>query len=142
MIVWGGTNSLNSPIPGINTGGVYDVATNSWTTTTLSNAPSPRFTHSAVWTNNEMIIWGGSHEDIVTNTGARYHPITNTWITTSLTNCPGPRASHTGIWTGSEQIIWGGADINTSFNDGKKYNPVSSGYLPAVNTSMYLYSKN
>lgn len=142
MIVWGGSNSLNSPIPGINTGGVYNAATNSWTTTTLTNAPSPRLAHSAVWTGQEMIIWGGSHEDIVTNTGARYHPTTNTWITTSLTNCPGPRASHTGIWTGSEQIIWGGGDSNTTFNDGKKYNPVTSGYLPAVNTSMYLYSKN
>lgn len=142
MIVWGGANSNNSPVAGINTGGVYNPISNSWTTTPLTNAPSPRVAHSCVWTNQEMIIWGGVHEDIATNTGARYNPATNTWITTSLTNCPSPRGSHSSIWTGSEQIIWGGGDVNTSFNDGKKYNPLSSGYLPAVNVNMYLYSKN
>ncbi len=142
MIVWGGTNSTNSPVMGINTGGVYNATSNTWSTTTLVNAPTPRVSNSAVWTGSEMIIWGGMHEDVVNNTGARYNPTSNAWITTSSTNSPSARSSHSSIWTGSEQIIWGGGDNNTSFNDGKKYNPISNGYLPAVNINMYLYSKN
>lgn len=119
MIVWGGTNSINSPIVGINTGGIYNPTSNTWTTTTLVNAPTPRVSNSAIWTGSEMIIWGGVHEDVVNNTGARYNPASNEWIATSSTNSPSARSSHSSIWTGSEQIIWGGGDNNTSFNDGK-----------------------
>lgn len=31
---------------------------NTWTPTSLTNAPSPRHTHTAVWTGSEMIAWG------------------------------------------------------------------------------------
>ena len=31
-----------------------------WTTTSTTNAPSPRSSHTAVWTGSEMIVWGGN----------------------------------------------------------------------------------
>jgi hypothetical protein len=31
----------------------------SWTATSTTNAPSPRSSHTAVWTGSEMIVWGG-----------------------------------------------------------------------------------
>lgn len=143
MIVWGGTNTVNTPIIGLNSGGVYNVNTNSWITTTLTNAPSPRLSHSAVWTGTEMIIWGGINNDISTNTGARFNPISNSWISTSTINAPSPRYSHTNIWTGIEHIVWGGGgDNNAVYDDGAKYNPITNGYLPPININMYLYSKN
>jgi N-acetylneuraminic acid mutarotase len=53
MIVWGG-------FPGyLNTGGRYNPSTNSWTITSTINAPAGRENHTAVWTGNEMIVWGG-----------------------------------------------------------------------------------
>ena len=56
MIVWGGySGSAN-----LNSGGVYDPATDTWTATSMTNAPSARRYHRAVWTGSRMIVWGGS----------------------------------------------------------------------------------
>src|SRR5262249_53199229 len=52
-IVWGGNQFVT------NTGGRYNPSTDSWTATTTSNAPEPRFWQTAVWTGTEMIVWGG-----------------------------------------------------------------------------------
>jgi hypothetical protein len=30
-----------------------------WAATSTTNAPSPRFLHTGVWTGSEMIVWGG-----------------------------------------------------------------------------------
>ena len=71
MIVWGGENNVY-PYD-FNTGGRYDPATNSWTPTSITNAPDARFQHTAVWTGSEMIIWGGLERvGGYTNTGGRY----------------------------------------------------------------------
>ena len=53
MIVWGGANGS------LNTGGRYNPSTDSWTATSMTNAPSARADHTAVWTGSEMIVWGG-----------------------------------------------------------------------------------
>lgn len=50
MIVWGGVTFSDAFVlnTALNTGGRYDPATNSWTATSLTNAPGPRFLHTAV----------------------------------------------------------------------------------------------
>jgi len=35
----------------------------SWTATSLTNAPTGRLGHTAVWTGSEMIVWGGDVEN-------------------------------------------------------------------------------
>ena len=57
MIVWGGYFMISDHY--LNTGGRYNPITNSWTATSTTNAPSGRFNHTAVWTESEMIVWGG-----------------------------------------------------------------------------------
>ena len=57
MIVWGGESAGGGATT--NTGGRYDPDTDSWTSTSLVNAPSARQRHSAVWSGSEMIVWGG-----------------------------------------------------------------------------------
>jgi N-acetylneuraminic acid mutarotase/subtilisin-like proprotein convertase family protein len=96
-----------------------------WTPTSLTNAPDARFNHTAVWTGNEMIVWGGtSSGPIYFNTGGRYNPSTDSWTPTSTTNAPDARAVHTAVWTGSEMIVWGGGNGgNIFFNTGGRYNP-------------------
>src|SRR5438094_10665325 len=59
MIVWGGYCYDGSPHY-LNTGGRYNPDTDSWTPTSTANAPSSRTWHTAVWTGNEMSVWGGS----------------------------------------------------------------------------------
>ena len=51
MIIWGGFD---------NTGGKYNPTTDTWIPTNTATAPSGRGEHAAVWTGNEMIIWGGT----------------------------------------------------------------------------------
>src|SRR5437773_10410381 len=71
--------------------------------------PEAREVHTAVWTNSEMVVWGGDGVlGLALNTGARYNPGTDSWTATSTTNAPDGRDSHTAVWTGSEMIIWGG----------------------------------
>ena len=117
MIVWGGAVFDGSSSRYLNSGGRYNPATDSWTTTSTLNAPSPRHGHTAVWTGSEMIVWGGQDSNRQFNTGARYDPATDSWTPTNRTNAPTARSSQ-GVWTGNEMIVWGGAD-----NTGGRYNP-------------------
>jgi N-acetylneuraminic acid mutarotase len=103
-----------------------------WTPTSLSNAPAAREYQTAVWTGNEMIVWGG--EDIsgsLVNTGGRYNPSTDSWTATSTTNAPSARQSHTAVWTGSEMIVWGGNHFAFPyyFNTGGRYNPDTDSWI-------------
>jgi hypothetical protein len=144
MIIWGGGTHLEfSPL---NTGGRYDPITNSWTATSLANAPSARFHHIAIWTGSEMIIWGGQDggsndlnasgrhnpsPDSWMDTGGKYNPTTNTWTATSTTNAPSRRDRHTAVWTGSEMIIWGGYFYDGMvhwLNTGGRYSPAQDSW--------------
>jgi len=73
MIIWGGLlGDINSGVY-LNSGGRYNPGTDNWIVTSLTNAPTPRCIHTAVWTGNEMIVWGGRAQPGITfNTGGRY----------------------------------------------------------------------
>jgi hypothetical protein len=125
IIVWGGTRSYDNNTYS-NTGGIYEPSTDTWTATSLTNAPSARTGHTAIWTGTEMIVWGGQYGGAnYLNTGARYNPVTDTWTATSVTNVPSQRSGHTAVWTGTEMIIWGGIDGTNALNTGARYNPVT-----------------
>jgi N-acetylneuraminic acid mutarotase len=57
MIVWGGLGNLVPPF--LNDGGRFNPVGNSWTAMSTMTSPAPRYTHTAVWTGSEMIVWGG-----------------------------------------------------------------------------------
>jgi hypothetical protein len=86
-----------------------------WTATSITNAPQARIASTAVWTGSEMIVWGGYNGSVITfNSGGRYDPATDSWTATSTINAPQARSGHTAVWTGSEMIIWGGGGpLNT-----------------------------
>jgi hypothetical protein len=54
MIVWGGSGNSY-----LNSGGLYDPLSNSWIPTSADSLPPARFSHSATWTGQEMLIVGG-----------------------------------------------------------------------------------
>ena len=58
LIVWGGIVNTAWPFVSTNTGGRYNPATNSWTSTTMQSAPSARDLQQAVWTGSQMIVCG------------------------------------------------------------------------------------
>jgi N-acetylneuraminic acid mutarotase len=134
MLVWGG-GFAESPQQYYNTGGRYDPATDIWTAISETDAPSGRFQHTAIWTGNAMIVWGGFVSNDVggdTNTGGIYNPETDSWKATAGAAAPLPRAHHSAVWTGTEMIVWGGNDytIFNPFASGGRYDPEADSWLP------------
>ncbi len=130
MVVWGGSFS-GSNDGGVNTGGRYDPTTDSWTPTSTAGAPSARSHHTAVWTGNLMIVWGGYG----VNTGGRYDPALDSWTPTSTVGAPSFRYGHTALWTGSLMVVWGGIydtgiGVVGFFDTGGRYDPTTDSWTP------------
>jgi N-acetylneuraminic acid mutarotase len=123
MLVWGGYSitgfdSFFTPTEqDFSDGGRYDLVSGSWAPLSTIGRPAARRNHTAVWTGNRMVIWGGDSVTYDINntpirsylgTGARYDPSSDTWSPTSLLGAPTPRTQNTAVWTGSRMLIWGG----------------------------------
>jgi len=121
----------------LNSGGRYDPGTDSWVATNITNAPSARWYHRAMWTGSEMIIWGGTDGTNYVNTGGRYNPIDNGWVASSVGNAPSPRDSQAAVWPGSEMIAWGGIFCFPcmDFNNGGRYDPGADSWVPTSTTN-------
>lgn len=132
MIVWGGFSGAFQ-FQTLGDGARYNPQTDTWTPVSLTGAPSARFNHTAVWTGNEMIVWGGypfSGGASGMSTGARYNPTTDGWIPVQSANAPAGRGNHSSVWTGSGMIIWGGDTGNPSLlNDGGVYDPGTNTWM-------------
>jgi N-acetylneuraminic acid mutarotase len=88
MIIWGPFYSESSfPTGG---GARLNPSFNSWGTVATAGAPIARYTHSSVWTGNEMIIWGGNVYGPLTNSGGRYTPPSVPTATPTVTRTPTP----------------------------------------------------
>jgi N-acetylneuraminic acid mutarotase len=138
MLVWGGDGMEPAGASPLGNGGRYDPAIDSWTSMSTSNAPSPRVDHTAVWTGDTMIVWGGQYYDLAAQnyielgTGGRYNPITDTWAPTAIAGMPAARQAHTAIWTGSTMVVWGG--LGDDGNGGTVGLSTGGRYDPATNT--------
>jgi N-acetylneuraminic acid mutarotase len=104
-----------------------------WQATSTTSAPSARWSHTAVWTGSEMIVWGGYNDSSAFNSGARYNPVTDTWLPTSNIGEPSARSAHTAVWTGSEMIVWGGSNGPNQINTSARYNPATGTWTPISN---------
>jgi N-acetylneuraminic acid mutarotase len=78
MIIWGGRDiSLNL----VNTGGRYNPQTDTWSATTTVGVPAARDFHAAVWTGNEMLVFGGGDGgNLSYNTAYSYAPPRTMWL--------------------------------------------------------------
>src|SRR5438105_2478225 len=47
-----------------------------------------RHVHTAIWSGQEMIVWGGEGFMKTFNTGGRYNSVTDNWSLTTTTNAP------------------------------------------------------
>ena len=111
MIVWGGdtspctTGSCESESADA---AAYDPSTGKWRP--IAHGPlSGRVDHSAVWTGEQMIVWGGSPPGggIGYDDGAMYDPQRDSWAL--LPGSPlSDRYRHGALWNGKAMFIWGG----------------------------------
>ncbi|MBZ5640692.1 MAG: hypothetical protein LAO51_18290 [Acidobacteriia bacterium] len=133
MIVWGGYLVSGGTFYYCNSGGIYDPVSDSWTSTSLVGAPSPRSEHAAVWTGSRMLVWGGyaesgSGSSSYFSSGGSYDPSTDTWSPTSTSGAPTGRADHSAVWTGAAMIVWGGSDPDGYLDTGGQYDPVADAW--------------
>ena len=122
MLVWGGSASPTGS--GLDTGGRYNPASDSWTAIATHDAPSRRVHHTAVWTGSDLLVWGGEDGSAGTNTGGLYNPAADGWVAAQLTEAPAGRAYHSAVWTGAQMIVWGGTTNRMNgMSDGRRYDP-------------------
>jgi hypothetical protein len=94
-----------------------------WSPVTVIGAPEARTEHTAVWSDTEMIVWGGHDGNSITkDSGGRYDPAGDGWLLVTQTGAPSPRSSHTAVWTGTRMIVWGG-DFAGPLGTGAIYDP-------------------
>jgi Kelch motif len=137
VIMWGGCcggGGRGSMAPGV----TYDVRHDRWDP--LAQGPlGHRSGHSAVWTGEEMIVWGGvsgrlgvDRPEELRADGAAYDPRSGTWR--HIAPAPlSPRSGHVAVGTGDEMLVWGGSrplrplrsEHERPLYDGAAYDPGS-----------------
>ena len=128
MIIWGGyAPAFGGGVAAVNTGARYNPATDSWTNTSLTAAPSSRTNHTSIWTGTEMVIWGGTANGTsgLAN-GGRYNPVTDSWATVATAFAPAARYNHAAVFGNGKMLVWGGTNGGLVTQGGK--------YDPATNT--------
>jgi hypothetical protein len=124
MIVWGGvarsSGGAGRPWELRADGAAYDPRFGAWRV--IAPAPlSPRIYHVAVWTGEEMVVWGGSRplggeRERLLYDGAAYDPESDSWrriAPTRLMSAPsailpaGGEPDLKAVWTGEAVIVWG-----------------------------------
>lgn len=111
------------------------LASGGWTMTSLNSAPTGRAFHSAIWTGERMLVWGGLIGTGNYNSGGAFDPISNSW--TAITEGITGTQQHSAIWTGSEMIIWGGMTSGNGtsvVNSGQAYDPDTDTWTAITST--------
>lgn len=106
-----------------------------WVTPGTANAPTARRGHTAIWSGQYVVVWGGQVSPTTYSaTGALYDPIADSWTTLNPVGAPAARAYHTAVWTGSEMIVWGGSTASGYLNSGARFSPATQSWtaLPAT----------
>lgn len=88
-------------------GGIYDIATDSWTDISSTNAPSNAtspFVSGEV--SGKIVMWS---RDNFSHQGYIFDPATNSWTTMNLTNAPSARERPLVVSSDGKFYIWGGA---------------------------------
>ena len=103
LVYWGGESEYGDQVH--DDGAAFNPATGIWRT--LAASPlSPRSGAAAVWTGEEVLIWGGGQD--AAGDGAAYDPAADEWRT--IRDSPlGPRIPVGAVWTGTEMLVWGSA---------------------------------
>jgi N-acetylneuraminic acid mutarotase len=134
LFIWGGQNASGTSV---NTGALYDPQTDTWTELPVTaQTPGARVLATAVWTGQEVIVWGGGNASGTNNvnTGSRYDPVTNTWRAMTTSSAPSPRRAPVGVWTGSRALFWGGIQAGGEPHDGTDlYDPIGDAWSKASN---------
>jgi hypothetical protein len=138
MIVWGGSD----PSSELSSGGHYNPASNSWTST--MSVSCGRELHTALWNGTSMVIAGGRGD---TNQGgdqpfpsgecdaaATSYTPNSGWTNLSTSSQPSPRFNHTAVFDGTDMLVFGGYDNSSYQSSGSKFLFSQSAWLAFAGT--------
>lgn len=139
VILWGGATSKRLPAEGSaleGRGYSYNPVTDTWRETGQTDAPAGRVGHSAVWTGQEMLVWGGgfgspgSQLDAGRADGGRYRPGEDRWL--PIVEPALTRFGAAVAWTGTDLLVWGGTNQirGLGVRSGARFRPATGGWQP------------
>lgn len=106
-----------------------------WGNGTATGVPSGRSGHSAVWTGQQLLVWGGNlGAGTYSAGGGAYAPGSDSWQTIASFEAPSARASHTAVWTGTEMVVWGGFGTSGYPAAGARYQPSQQTWTAVTTT--------
>jgi N-acetylneuraminic acid mutarotase len=131
---WGGrqdcTGCVQAPVA---TAVSYDPATQAWST--LPAAPVAGHSAAAVWTGEEVLLYGGLDAAGHDVGPLAFSPSGRTWRRLPAApiklrgNTYGPQV----VWTGEELVVWGGEPLTPQFTHDPTQPDVGVAYSPATN---------
>lgn len=138
VIYWGGMNAAGS----LNTGFVYDPATNAFRTMSVQGAPSPRDGQLAFWTGTRMLVYGGrvyvpGLGDTYLSDGGFYDPTTDTWSPMTMPSGLGLRSNMAVHRVGTKTIVYGGMAGTNCVYDGAIFDDATSAWTPIPSGGQY-----
>lgn len=107
-IIVGGVDQRGEPLSM-----AYNPTSGKWRRLAAAGSPERLAGHAAVWTGDELLIWGGYTGETdalrrLTTEGAIYSPLLDEWRPMSNLNGPKERYSAAAVWTGDHLVIFGG----------------------------------
>jgi Tol biopolymer transport system component/N-acetylneuraminic acid mutarotase len=126
LLVWGGADfRTDYPYDAYDDGAAFDPATDRWRV--LPPAPLDGRQPLAVWTGEEMIVWGATGRSQRRVDGAAYDPQANAWR--PIADAPIELTDATASWTGEEMIVFGAALHGG--NEAESRTAIGAAYDPA-----------
>jgi len=110
LVIWGGTSAPSSP-GSLSDGAAYDPVLDTWRT--LPDSPlAGRSSHSAIWTGDAMLIWGGHVRTsgsswLQFGDGAILGVADSEWSRVAPAAFTSTVMASPTIWTGQVMILWG-----------------------------------
>lgn len=136
LVVWGGRTCAagrcdDETAEAFGDGAAYRPGADTWRS--LAGSPlGARSGVAAVWTGEEVLLWGGRDVAGPRADGAAYDPRTDRWR--PLPPAPLSARSVQATWTGREMLLWGGTVAGTAgevaFADGAAYDPAAGTWRP------------
>ena len=104
---------------------IYDLASDSWSTITAPNPPTPRAYHASYYVNGQFFVWGGESLDAPDasapfgtplSSGALYDPVKDAWYPINPSTFAGT-AYYATASSDTQFFVWGGTTDAAPWNN-------------------------
>ena len=131
LLLWGGEGAIG-PL-GDGAALVFDGAgqPDHWEVLSATDAPAARMEHTAVWSGERFLVWGGRGlTGARLGDGASYDPATDAWEALPDEGAPSPRSGQVALWAAGEMLVVTGETAAGVTADGAAFKPATGKWRP------------